>query len=86
MVGFNESEVYKKLIEIIFMLSTESLQIQSYLFANKTAQSALGSLAEGRAWFDVMVEKYAGHPIPLRRNACRIGEGGRHPSGVDLSS
>ena len=83
MVGFNESEVYKKLIEIIFMLSTESLQIQSYLFANKTAQSALGSLAEGRAWFDVMVEKYAGHP---RRNACRISDGGRHPSGVDLSS
>src|SRR5438105_7830239 len=47
------------------MLSAESLQIQSYLFANKTAQSAAGSLAERRAWFDVMVEKYAGHPVPL---------------------
>ena len=47
------------------MLSPESLQIQSYLFANKTAHSAPGSLAEARAWFDVIVEKYAGHPIPL---------------------
>ena len=48
------------------MLSPESLQIQSYLFANKTAQSAPRSLAEWRSWFDVMVEKYAGYPIPLR--------------------
>lgn len=47
------------------MLSAESLQIHSYLFANKNAQSAPGSLAERRAWFDVMVEIYAGHPIPL---------------------
>jgi len=42
------------------------LQIQSYLFANKTAQSAPRSLAEWRSWFDVMVEKYGGYPIPLR--------------------
>jgi epsilon-lactone hydrolase len=41
------------------------LQIQSYLFANKTGQGVPASLAEQRAWFDVMVEKYAGHPIPL---------------------
>jgi len=46
------------------MLSPESLQIQSYLFVNKTVQSASGSLAERRAWFDGIVEKYAGHPIP----------------------
>ena len=46
------------------MLSPESLQIQSYLFVNKTAQSASGSLAERRASFDGIVEKYAGHPIP----------------------
>jgi hypothetical protein len=47
------------------MLSPESLQIQSYLFANKTAQSTPASLSEQRASFDVAVEKYAGHPVPL---------------------
>jgi hypothetical protein len=46
------------------MLGPESLQIKSYLFANKSVQSAPESLAERRACFDVMVEKYAGHPIP----------------------
>lgn len=61
----NDSKIYKKRIEVIFTLSQESLQIQSYLFANKTAQGAPPSLAEQRAWYDVMVEKYAGHPIPL---------------------
>jgi hypothetical protein len=50
------------------MLGPESLQIKSYLFANKSAQSAPESLAERRACFDVMVEKYAGHPIPCHRN------------------
>jgi hypothetical protein len=47
------------------MLSPESLQIQSYLFANKTAQGLPASLPEQRAWFDMMVEKYAGYSIPL---------------------
>jgi hypothetical protein len=47
------------------MLSPESLQIQSYLFANKTAQGMPASLPEQRAWFDMMVEKYAGHSISL---------------------
>jgi hypothetical protein len=47
------------------MLSAESLQIQSCRFNPTYLPSAPGSLAEGRAWFDVMVENYAGHPIPL---------------------
>jgi monoterpene epsilon-lactone hydrolase len=47
------------------MVSPLSLQIQSYLFSNKTAQGTQVSLPEQRAWFDTMIEKYAGHPIPL---------------------
>jgi hypothetical protein len=47
------------------MLSPESLQIQSYLFASKTAQGASASLAEQRAWFDVMVKKYTGHALNM---------------------
>jgi monoterpene epsilon-lactone hydrolase len=47
------------------MLSPQSLKIRSYLFSNNTAQDAQVSLPGQRAWFDTMIEKYAGHPIPL---------------------
>ncbi len=47
------------------MPSPESVQIRSYLLAPRAAQGAPVPLSEQRASFDVLVENYVGHPIPL---------------------
>ena len=47
------------------MPSPESLQIRSYLLARQAAQGAPAPLAEQRATYDVLVETYVGHPIPV---------------------
>ena len=47
------------------MPSPESVQIRSYLLALQAAQGAPVPLSEQRASFDVLVENYVGHPIPL---------------------
>ncbi len=47
------------------MPSSESVQIRSYLLALKAASSAPVPLAEQRASYEVLVENYVGHPIPL---------------------
>jgi acetyl esterase/lipase len=47
------------------MSSPESAQIRSYLLARKTAPRASVSLAEQRADYELLVENYLGHPIPL---------------------
>ena len=49
------------------MPSPESMQIRSNLLAFKAAQGqgAPAPLSEQRASFDVLVENYVGHPIPL---------------------
>src|SRR5579859_5049914 len=51
--------------EIFLMPSPESLHIRSYLLASRAAQSAQASLVERRASYDMLVEDYTGHPIPL---------------------
>jgi epsilon-lactone hydrolase len=47
------------------MPSSESVQIRSYLLARRSASSAPVPLAEQRASYEVLVENYVGHPIPL---------------------
>jgi acetyl esterase/lipase len=45
------------------MSSPESLQIRPYLLARQATPRA--SLAEQRAGFELLVENYVGHPVPL---------------------
>ena len=67
------------------MLSPESLQVQSYLFTNKTAQGAPASLAEQSAWFDMIVEKLCRTSDPLSEGTpVELVKSGGIP-GVDLS-
>jgi monoterpene epsilon-lactone hydrolase len=47
------------------MPGPESLQIRSYLLAGKTTPSAPAPLAEQRVAFELLVENYVGHPVPL---------------------
>lgn len=47
------------------MSGAESLQIRSYLLAQKAAQGAPPPLDELRAFYDVLIENYVGHSIPL---------------------
>src|SRR5437660_11157630 len=49
------------------MPSPESVQLRSHLLARKTALQAAPptSLAEQRAAFELLVENYVGHPVPL---------------------
>src|SRR5207244_8984400 len=56
------------------MPSPESVQIRSNLLAFKAAQGqgAPVPLSEQRASFDVLVENYVGHPIPLPEGT-RVG-------------
>src|SRR2546429_6141944 len=56
------------------MPSPESVQIRSNLMAFKAAQGqgAPVPLSEQRASFDVLVENYVGHPIPLPEGT-RVG-------------
>jgi len=47
------------------MPGPESLQIRSYLLARRAASSTPVSLAEQRASYELLVENYVGHPLPL---------------------
>jgi acetyl esterase/lipase len=47
------------------MPSPESLQIRRYLLARKNAPAAPVPLAEQRAAFELLIENYVGHPVPL---------------------
>jgi epsilon-lactone hydrolase len=47
------------------MPSSESMQIRSYLLACRAASSAPVPLEEQRASYEVLVENYVGHPVPL---------------------
>jgi epsilon-lactone hydrolase len=47
------------------MPGSESVQIRSHLLALRAASSALVPLAEQRASYEVLVENYVGHPVPL---------------------
>lgn len=49
------------------MPSPESLQLRSYLFARQAASQAAPptSLAERRADYELLIENYVGHPVPL---------------------
>lgn len=47
------------------MSSTESVQLRSYLMAQKTIAEGPVSLAERRLAYERSVETYVGHPIPL---------------------
>lgn len=47
------------------MPSSESAQIRSYLFARKAASSAPVPLEEQRASYEMSLENYVGHPVPL---------------------
>jgi hypothetical protein len=47
------------------MPSPESVQIRSHLLFRKTAPRAPLSLAEQRVAFELFVENYVGHPLPL---------------------
>jgi epsilon-lactone hydrolase len=47
------------------MSSSESVQIRSYLLTQKATQGAPVPLAEQRASYDMLVESFVGHPVPL---------------------
>lgn len=47
------------------MPSPESVRIRPYLLARKTTPSAPALLVERRATFELLVENYVGHPVPL---------------------
>jgi acetyl esterase/lipase len=58
------------------MPSPESLQIRRYLLARKTAPRAPLPLAKQRVAFELFVENYVGHPLPLPE--------GTHVESVDV--
>jgi acetyl esterase/lipase len=53
--------------EDFLMSSPESVQIRSYLLAHKAARQGAPqpSLAEQRADYELLIENYIGHPVPL---------------------
>src|SRR5260221_1541306 len=53
--------------EGFLMSSPESVQIRSYLLARKAARqdAPQPSLAEQRADYELLIENYIGHPVPL---------------------
>ena len=58
------------------MPSPESLQIRTYLLALRAASSSPVPLAEQRASYELLVENYVGHPVPLPE--------GTHVESVDV--